>query len=154
MQELKTETLWILISDHLPDVSEAGTFVEHPECGAVNIFTGLTRNHHDGKTVTGLYYDCYEEMALKEAQKLLDEITQKYKLSKAVLFHKTGDAPVGEISLITALSAPHRKPVLDATDELINRLKEELPIWKREEFEDETLWKEEQIIRKESKTAN
>jgi molybdopterin synthase catalytic subunit len=146
MQELKTDKYWILISDQLPDISAAGTFVQDPKCGAVNIFTGITRNHHDGKTVTGLYYDCYEEMALKESKKLLDAITQTYGLSKAVLFHKTGDAPVGEISLIIALSAPHRKPVLDATEELINRLKEELPIWKRESFEDESLWKEEQLF--------
>ncbi|MEX2603841.1 MAG: molybdenum cofactor biosynthesis protein MoaE, partial [Gracilimonas sp.] len=149
MQELKTDNIWILISDDLQTITEAVNFVQDPACGAVNIFTGITRNHHEGKSVTGLYYDCYEEMALKEGKKLLDIITEKYALSKAVLFHKTGNAPVGEISLITALSAPHRKPVLEATEELINRLKEELPIWKKESFKDESLWKEEQILRKE-----
>lgn len=148
MQELKNDTYWILISDQLPDISEASKFVQDPSCGAVNLFTGMTRNHHDGKTVTGLYYDCYEEMALTETKKLLDAISQEYGLTKALLFHKTGEAPVGEISLITALSAPHRKPVLEATEELINQLKEELPIWKKESFERESLWKEEQLLKK------
>lgn len=149
MQELKNDTIWILISETLPDSADATQFVQHPACGAVNLFTGVTRNHHDGKTVTELYYDCYEEMALSEAEKLLKFITKKYGLAKTLLFHKTGEAPVGEVSLITAMSAPHRKPVLDATEELINLLKKELPIWKKETFETETLWKEEQLLRDE-----
>ncbi|MEX0680321.1 MAG: molybdenum cofactor biosynthesis protein MoaE [Balneolales bacterium] len=153
MQEFKNGTYWILISDHLPELSVAGAFVQDPSCGAVNIFSGMTRNHHDGKSVTGLYYDCYEEMALKESKKLLDAITKEHNLTKALLFHKTGDAPVGEISLITALSAPHRKPVLEATEELINRLKQELPIWKKESYKGESLWKEEQLLKKEQQPS-
>lgn len=144
MQEFQTRSQWIMISGQLPDLDQAWNFVQDPSCGATNLFTGTTRNHHEGKKVTSLFYDCYEEMALRESKILLDDIKRKYNLTKALLFHKTGDAPIGEISLVTALSAPHRGPVLEATEELIDQLKQEIPVWKKESFEGGDLWKEEQ----------
>jgi molybdopterin synthase catalytic subunit len=148
MIEIKQDKSWILIGENIPGITKAWEFVQDPACGATQLFTGTTRNHHDGKEVTDLYYDCYEEMAGKECQKLLDELFSRNPVSRIALFHKTGHAPVGETSLVIAISAAHSKPAIESVSELIHKLKKHVPVWKRETFRDgSSMWKEDQMIK-------
>lgn len=144
MQEKREDTIWIALGNEIPGVDAAAAFAIRPDCGAVNIFTGITRNHEKGKQVQTLYYDCYEKMALAELYKIAALKCRQYQAGKVVVFHRTGEVPIGSCSLVVAVSAPHRKEALDATRDIIDTLKREVPIWKKETFQDKTLWKEEQ----------
>ncbi len=144
MKTRKSEQIWVIIGDDIPSLQDAAGFVRRDFCGAVNVFEGITRNHHDGKTVKALFYDSYDEMALQELVKLCDSLLRKYPLGGIAVFHKTGSAPVGTVSLVTAISSAHRKDAIKATEELISTLKKTVPIWKKEYFEDGSKWKEEQ----------
>lgn len=128
-----------------PELGE--NFVGDPAAGAINVFIGTTRNHHEGETVLDLYYDCYVEMAVKELRIIALEVREKFNLKKAWIVHRIGRVPIEEASIVVAVSAAHRKQVFDATAEIMNRIKEDVPIWKKESFEGKTVWKEEQMIK-------
>jgi len=117
----------------------------------VNIFTGTTRNHHDGKRVLELYYDCYREMAIKELRKIAERMLEKHSLKRIWIAHRTGLVPIGEASIILAVSSAHRKDAFAATAEAMNLVKQDVPIWKKERFEDEAVWKEEKLVEVEGK---
>ena len=144
MKELREDTTWIVIGEDIPGIEEAAGFAGRPECGAVNIFTGITRNHEHGREVRTLFYDCYEEMALSVLKSITTDTRARRSIGNIAIFHRTGEVPVGECSLIVAVSSAHRKEALTATAELIDTLKKEVPIWKKETFADEVKWKEEQ----------
>ncbi len=141
-----TEILFVDIQQELLDLKKAYEFVNHEEAGAVNIFTGTTRNHHDGKRVIELYYDCYREMAIKELRKIARKMLEKHQLKRIWITHRIGLVPIGEASIILAVSSAHRKDAFAATAEVMNLIKQDVPIWKRETFTDEVVWKEELMI--------
>lgn len=142
MSEVNNENYWVLIGGGIPDISEATRFVSRPDCGAVNMFQGVTRNHESGKKVITLFYDCYEEMAVSELEKIISDIQDFYDTGKIAVFHRIGEVPIGETSLIVAVSAAHRRQAVNATLELIDRLKQDVPIWKKETFKEGSYWKE------------
>lgn len=144
MKEYRDEHTWITLGSELPWISDAAEFVKRDDCGAVNLFLGVTRNHEKGDEVITLFYDCYEEMAIGEMRKLAAAILEEHEIGRVALLHKTGEVPVGETSMIVAISSAHRQQAVDATLDLIKRLKEDVPIWKKETFRDGTKWKEEQ----------
>ena len=146
MTEYRDEHTWITLGDELPEIVHAAGFVKRDDCGAVNLFLGVTRNHEKGDEVVTLYYDCYEEMAIEEMKKLAKAIHSEHEIGRIALLHKTGEVPVGDTSMIVAISSAHRQQAVDATLELIRRLKEDVPIWKKETFRDGTKWKEEQNL--------
>lgn len=152
MKLVRDDNCWILISESLPALEDVQKFVGREDCGAVNFFTGVTRNHEKGKKVSMLYYDCYEEMALSELHRLVKDIQAEYPVGKVAVLHKTGEAPVGQTSMIVAVASAHRGDAIQATLELINRLKRDVPIWKRESFEEGEKWKEEGLICKNTKS--
>lgn len=133
------------------DLRKAADFVTHPEAGAVNIFTGTTRNHHNGKKVIELYYDCYREMALKELHRIAKHMVEKHHLKRIWIVHRTGLVPIGETSIILAVSAAHRKEAFTATAEAMEQIKKDVPVWKKETFENETVWKEEFLVKNPAK---
>ena len=145
------ESIFIEIQEHPLNLQKASDFVNHPEAGAVNIFTGTTRNHHDGKRVFELYYDCYREMAAKELRKIAEKMLEKHGLKRIWITHRTGLVPIGEASIILAVSSAHRKGAFAATAEAMNLIKQDVPIWKKERFEDEAVWKEETLVEDEGK---
>jgi molybdopterin synthase catalytic subunit len=144
MREQRDDTIWIALGDEIPGVDAAAAFAARPDCGAVNIFTGITRNHEKGRQVQTLYYDCYEEMALTELHRIAAQKREKYRAGRVAIFHRTGEVPVGACSLVVAVSSPHRKEALEATRDIIDTLKKDVPIWKKETFRDGAMWKEEQ----------
>lgn len=145
------EFIFVRIQEEPLILQKASDFVNHPEAGAVNIFMGTTRNHHDGKRVLELYYDCYREMAAKELRKIAEKMLEKHGLKRIWITHRTGLVPIGEASILLAVSSAHRKGAFAATAEAMNLIKEDVPIWKKERFKDEAVWKEEKLIDKREK---
>lgn len=137
------ESIFVDIKSTSLNLQQASNFVTHPEAGAVNIFIGTTRNHHDGKRVFELYYDCYREMAIKELRKIALKMIEKHDLKRIWITHRTGLVPVGESSIILAVSSAHRKNAFAATADAMDIIKKEVPIWKKETYEDGIMWKEE-----------
>ena len=113
------------------------------EIGAHNIFLGQVRKDQIGEqTVRAIDFSCYEEMAQKVMHTIREDTFQKFDLSCMHIYHSMGLVNVGEVCLFVFVSAPHRPHVYEATEYLVNRVKEEVPIFGKEIFEDEThQWK-------------
>lgn len=112
--------------------------VVHPAAGGIDIFVGTTRNISHGKRVTILEYEAYEPMAIQMMENLEQEARKRWPLQKVVLIHRLGRIPVGEASVVVGVSSAHRKEAFEACRFLIDTLKRDAPIWKREHFEDGT----------------
>lgn len=111
--------------------------------GAHSIFLGQVRSDNiDGKTVSAIEYTAYEELAIERMHKIREEIFQKYPLTCLHVHHSLGTVETGEVCLFVFTSAPHRKAAIEACEEIVERLKAELPIWGKEIFHDEShQWK-------------
>ncbi len=115
------------------DVAAAFPAVAHPEAGGVGLFVGTVRNHHEGDAVTGLEYEAWEERAEDALRGVAAEVLDAFPGTRAVyLAHRVGALEVGEVSVVVAASAPHRAEAIAAAQALIDRLKEQVPIWKKE----------------------
>lgn len=105
------------------------------DIGAHAIFLGQVRSDAiDGKKVRSLFYSAYEKMAEKEISRLREEMFEKYRLICLHVHHSLGEVKAGEISFFVFVSSPHRKASFDALEELVDRVKTEAPIWKKEVF--------------------
>ena len=113
------------------------------EIGGHSIFLGQVRGDTiDGKKVTSIEYTAYREMALEKMATIREEIFGKYGLTCMHVYHSLGRVAAGEISLFVFTSSAHRKAPIAACEEIVERLKAELPIWGKELFEDESYqWK-------------
>lgn len=114
--------------------------VTSPECGGIDVFIGTVRDSTSGKKVLRLEYEAYESMALKEMHKIADEAMRKWPIQRIVMHHRTGILRVGEAAVIIAVAAPHRHAAFEACRFIIDTLKETVPIWKKEVFEDGEIW--------------
>jgi molybdopterin adenylyltransferase len=116
--------------------------VEDPCCGAISSFVGTTRDTFQGKRVTKLEYEAYVPMAMKELRKLCDVAVGRWDVHRMAIWHKTGECPVKEASVVIAVASPHRRAALEACAWAIDELKATVPIWKKEFFEGGEVWKE------------
>ena len=114
------------------DPSEAVAFVGDPGSGGTCVFAGTVRDRSDAGVVTGLRYEAWDELAVKRLEELAAEMLEKWPVRKVVLLHRTGELAVGEVSVVVACSAPHRAEAFEACRYGIERLKEDVPIWKKE----------------------
>ncbi|CAM4741435.1 unnamed protein product [Rotaria magnacalcarata] len=97
----------------------------------------ITRDNFEGRRVTRLSYEAYEPMALKELNRLCDDARRKFvNIEHIAISHRLGDVPISDISVAIYVSGPHRRDVLDAVSFLIEQLKANIPIWKKEFYED------------------
>jgi molybdopterin synthase catalytic subunit len=103
-------------------------------------FAGTTRDHNDGRSVTRLEYEAYPEMALAEMRKIGDEARQRWPIADIAIVHRIGVVPIGEASVVIAVSSAHRAAAFAACHFAIDRLKEVVPIWKKEHFEGGEVW--------------
>jgi molybdopterin synthase catalytic subunit len=112
--------------------------------GGHSIFLGQVRaDVIDGKKVASIEYTAYEEMALEKMHSIREDIFAKYDLTCMHVYHSLGKVAVGEISLFVFTSSAHRKPAIEACEEIVERVKAELSVWGKELFEDESYqWKE------------
>ncbi|WP_212001670.1 molybdenum cofactor biosynthesis protein MoaE [Chitinophaga sp. HK235] len=116
-------------------VQEALDFIQAPECGGEVIFTGTVRNHTKGRAVAKLFYECYEAMALSEMHKIAARVQEQWDIHKLVILHAIGDKYPGDIAVVIAVASAHRGIAFDACEFTIDTLKETVPIWKKEFFE-------------------
>ena len=102
--------------------------------GGVVIFLGTVREFTDGKQTASLDYEAYPEMAIKKMQEIETEARARWPILEAALVHRIGHMGLGEVSVAIAVSCPHRSQAFDACRYLIDRVKEVVPIWKRENW--------------------
>lgn len=109
--------------------------------GAVILFTGVVRNHHEGRQVVALRYEAYEAMASEKLRAICASVASTYEVTDLAVAHRIGDLTIGDVSVAIAVSAPHRDAAYKASREVIERLKREVPIWKLERYADgEEAW--------------
>jgi molybdopterin converting factor subunit 1 len=130
----------IAISREPIDVEQLEQEVAHPAAGAIVTFTGTTRRQNVGRRVLRLEYEAYEPMALSEMRKLAHEAGQRWEIVRIAIRHRIGIVEVGETSVAISVSAPHRAEAFEACRFAIDRLKQTVPIWKKEYFEGGEVW--------------
>ena len=108
--------------------------------GAVVTFLGTTRDNFEGKTVLTLEYEAFDEMALKKLEEVRQELMAEFGLEQMAISHRIGSVGIGEISLIIAVGSPHRKEAFYACHKAVDRIKEIVPIWKKEVYQDGSRW--------------
>jgi molybdopterin synthase catalytic subunit len=108
--------------------------------GAIVTFVGTTRDRNAGRRVVRLEYEAFASMAAKEMRALAAEAKRKWPLRKIAMAHRTGRVAIGQASVAIAVSAAHRKEAFEACHWLIDRLKEIVPIWKKEHFAGGAVW--------------
>ena len=106
--------------------------VTSPKSGASVLFVGTTRQFTGERETTSLSYECYQEMAITKLQELCDRAADKWAIEKCGIVHRIGEVAIEEASVAVAVSTPHRKDAFEAAQWLMDRLKEEVPIWKKE----------------------
>ena len=124
---------------------EAGALVDlvtDPAAGAIDVFLGIVRNNSAGKDVRYLEYEAYTPMALKEMGKIEAQVRQQWDIHGFVLQHRLGRMEIGEASVGIAIATAHRGAAFEATRFAIDRLKQTVPIWKKEYFTDGVVWVE------------
>lgn len=110
--------------------------------GAGLTFLGTTRDSFMGKKVISLEYEAYEDMAVKKLQEIALELQERWAIPDIAFYHRIGRVDVGEISLVVALGSPHREEAFAACKYAVDRLKEIVPIWKKEVYEGGEVWVE------------
>jgi molybdopterin synthase catalytic subunit len=125
---------WVRVSAELLSLDSLADRVRDPRAGAVVTFQGVTRE------VERLEYEAYAEMAGERIERILDECLREHGLEAAAAEHRVGSVPLGEPSVVVAVSAAHRGEAFEACRYAIDTLKRTVPVWKKEHFEDGEVW--------------
>jgi molybdopterin synthase catalytic subunit len=131
--------LFELTADPL-DARRLEAAIAHKGAGAICTFTGVVRDSSRGRSVTHLDYEAYAEMATAQMRKIGDEIAERWPEARLAMAHRTGRLEIGEASVVVSVSCPHRAEAIAACKWGIDRLKESVPIWKKEHAADGTYW--------------
>ncbi|WP_430905471.1 molybdenum cofactor biosynthesis protein MoaE [Maribacter sp. 2-571] len=114
--------------------------LSHPMSGGICVFVGTVREFTKGEQVVSLEFEAYEQMALKEMQKIADTASEKWELDRVLLQHAVGVKSVAEPVVVVGASSAHREACFAACRFLIDTLKEKVPIWKKEFFKNKSVW--------------
>ena len=132
----------IAITREVINTRQLADAIREDHDGAVVIFEGVVRDNTHGRGTLYLEYESYEAMALARMQRVAEEVSRKFQVSRIGLVHRLGKLEIGEASVVIVAAAPHRRPAFEAALETIDRLKREVPIWKKEFFADGEVWVE------------
>ncbi|AUW93390.1 MAG: molybdenum cofactor biosynthesis protein MoaE [Sulfobacillus thermotolerans] len=124
------------ITQQVIDPSALLQALEDPGAGAQVLFLGTVRNEFEGRASQGLFYDVYPQMAEAQIRKIGEELKEEFSVRHIVIVHRIGSLPVGTISVAVAVSAAHRDAAFAAARAGIDRVKERVPIWKKEHWAD------------------
>ena len=131
----------MIVITHDPlDPEQFTNAVRQDTNGAVVTFLGTTRNFFEGKRVLRLEYEAYEEMAYKKLEEIRQEMRAEFGVDDVAIAHRIGPVDIGHISLVVAVASPHRKEAFYACHKVVDRVKEIVPIWKKEVYEDGSRW--------------
>ena len=114
--------------------------VRRDEAGAVALFYGIVRNENMGRRVQYLEYEAYAEMATRKLREVADEVRTNFPVAEVGILHRTGRLEIGETSLLVAVSSAHRKEAFAACQFAVDRIKQIVPVWKKEVWEDGSAW--------------
>jgi molybdopterin synthase catalytic subunit len=115
-------------------------FVSTPAAGGIDVFIGTVRNQTQGKAVIRLEFEAYAPMAISEMRKIAERAMSQWPVAKLAFHHRIGELVPGETAVIIAVSTPHRQASFEACQYAIDTLKQTVPIWKKEIFEDGEVW--------------
>jgi molybdopterin converting factor subunit 1 len=113
-------------------IDEVVRAVQQPSAGAISIFLGVVRDHHQGKPVQRLDYEAYVELANKEMGRILAELTRTHPNTRLAALHRVGELAIGDTAVVVAASAAHRDEAFTLCRAAIDRIKDTVPIWKKE----------------------
>ena len=130
----------VWVTDDEIDADEVVGLVGSDRDGAVVVFHGITRDHNEGRAVLWLEYEAYSPMAEDVMSQIILEMREKWEIGDVAVCHRTGRVDIGETSMVLAVSAAHRRPAFESALYFIDRLKEVVPIWKKEYFEGGEVW--------------
>lgn len=133
-----SERVWVTADVIDPD--DVVRSVGSDRDGAVVVFHGVTRDHNDGRSVLHLEYEAYSPMAENMMSQIIVEMREKWEIGDVAVCHRTGRVDIGQTSMVLAVSAAHRRPAFESALYFIDRLKEVVPIWKKEYFEGGEVW--------------
>ncbi len=119
---------------------EVEAFVYDPSCGGIVSFVGKVRDATQNKQVLRLEFESYEPMAIKEMRKIAQQVLERWSVKKIAIHHRIGVLQIEDTAVVISVSAPHRKDAFVACQYAIDTLKETVPIWKKEIFEDGEVW--------------
>ncbi|MGO8792631.1 MAG: molybdenum cofactor biosynthesis protein [Terriglobia bacterium] len=123
-------------------VSDLAKQLRAPEDGAVVVFEGIVRNHSRGRSTRYLEYEAYEPLAIRKMEELGAEAKRKFAIDVIGMIHRLGRLEIGETSVAIIVTAEHRRAAFEACQYAIDRLKQVVPIWKKEYFADGAVWAE------------
>jgi len=133
--------MYAAVSHRPIDASEVLARVGGPEDGAALLFLGVVRNHNEGRAVSGMEYEAYEEMAGEVLSEIALEAAALLGTDRLAVVHRVGTLGIGEPSVAIAVSSPHRSSAYEASRHVIEEIKKRLPVWKREHYTDgERTW--------------
>ncbi len=127
-----SEPLLVRLSSEPLSVDDALAFIADPGAGGTCVFVGTVRDRSDAGDVTGLHYEAWGDLATERLREIAAEMLDRWPLRRVAILHRTGDLAVGDASVVVACSAPHRAEAFEACRHGIERLKEDVPIWKKE----------------------
>jgi len=127
-----SEAVLVRLSADPLSVDEALAFVADPAAGGTCVFLGTVRDASAAGEVTGLHYEAWDELAEDRLRGIAGEVLERWPIRRVAILHRTGDLPVGEASVVVACSAPHRAEAFEGCRHGIERLKQDVPIWKKE----------------------
>lgn len=122
------------------DLNRAVGIIKSPEAGGYVIFLGKVRNENKGRRVLKLIYEVYEDMALKEMERIREEAIKRFSLSDMLIWHRKGELDVGEDTILVIASAPHRREAFEACIWAVDEVKKRVPVWKKEVTEEGEFW--------------
>lgn len=128
------------ITEQPINIEECINKVVRAEAGAVNTFIGTVREFTKGKRTLFLEYQAYTAMAEKKLAQIGDEINERWSDAETVIVHRVGHLDISDVAVVIAVSTPHRNDSFEASRFAIERIKEIVPIWKKENWEDGTKW--------------
>jgi molybdopterin synthase catalytic subunit len=130
-----TNTIHVELTPHDLDSLAATKFVRSPSAGATVLFIGTTRDSFDNQPVSSLSYTSYTPLAISTLYRIASSLLTKHSCTKIAIVHKLGECPIGEESIVIAVSAPHRQAAWRAGEEALEETKDRAEIWKLERFE-------------------
>ena len=127
---------WFQVTSEPLDGERLMEAVRRDGSGAVVLFSGVARDHSEGRRVRALEYEAYPSMAEKKLREVADEVRARWPITAIGVLHRTGRLAIGETSLLVAVSAAHRREAFEACHYAVDRIKQIVPIWKKEIWED------------------